>query len=75
MTEAARYLADVHAAGRVIVWDEHKQEHLDVTPTEAAQGMLCYARTLRPGSPERGEVERQALAMLPPPVQRRTRRG
>jgi hypothetical protein len=72
MTEAASYLAEVEAAGRVLVWDEDRQEHADVTPAEAAHGMLRYARRLRPGSAERGEVERQALAMLPPV--RRSRR-
>jgi hypothetical protein len=81
VTEAAKYFADVQAAGRVIVWDESKQEHIDVAPAEAAQGMLRYARRLRLGSEERGEIERQAIDLLeqagewPPWKRRRARRG
>jgi len=36
----------------------------EVPRSEAAAGLMRYARTLGPGSPACGEVERQALALL-----------
>ena len=55
------------------VWDVDAGASCEVPVNEAAQGMLRYARRLGAGSAERAEVERQALAMLPP-VQRKTAR-
>ena len=55
----------------VMVWDVDAEAPREVTRQEAGAGMLRYARRLRPGSAERGEVERQALAMLPPPARQK----
>ena len=51
-------------AGTVLVWDDDAQEHREVTRAEAAAGMVAYARTLGPGTPACGEVERAALNVL-----------
>ena len=51
-------------SGKTIVWDVDAEAPREVTEQEAAQGMLRYARRLRAGSAERGEVERQALGRL-----------
>lgn len=51
-------------SGTVWVWDVDTGVQREVAESESAAGMLRYARRLRPGSAERGEVERQALAEL-----------
>lgn len=48
----------------VQVWDVNTDEIREVPLTEAAAGMIRYARTLGPGTPACGEVERQALELL-----------
>jgi hypothetical protein len=50
----------------VAVWDVVTDQTLWVTRAEAAAGVVRYARSLGPGTPACGEVERQALAMLRP---------
>lgn len=52
------------SAETVMVYCEETDQILEVTPAEAAAGMLRYARSLGPGSAACGEVERQALEML-----------
>lgn len=46
------------------VYDTESGEITDVSPAEAAVGMIRYARTLGPGTPACGEYERKALALL-----------
>ena len=48
----------------VTVWDVDTDESREVTVQEAAAGMVRYARSLGPGTPACGEVERRALALL-----------
>ena len=48
----------------MIVWNVDTDELVEVTVAGAAAGMIRYARSLGPGSPACGEVERQALALL-----------
>lgn len=50
--------------GMTWVWDVDAEEQREVSESEAAHGMLRYAKRLTPGSAERGELERQALAEL-----------
>ena len=47
----------------VLVWDTESGELIAVPRAEAAAGMVRYARSLGPGSPACGEVERQALQL------------
>lgn len=60
----------------MIVYDVDADAPREVTEAEAAQGMLRYARRFPAGSAVRGEVERQALALMPAPTprQRKPRR-
>ena len=55
------------SAGAVQVWDVGTDAVTEVTVTEAAAGMIRYARSLGPGTPACGEVERQALELLRKP--------
>ena len=65
-TKKQSKLAKVMAAqaNTVLVYDVATDEMREVTRAEAAAGMARYARTLGPGTPACGEVERQALQML-----------
>ena len=57
--------ADSNAAhGEIAVWDVADGRVITVTRSEAAAGMIRYARTLGPGSPACGELERQALELM-----------
>jgi hypothetical protein len=58
----------------VIVYDVDADVMREVSEAEAAQGMLRYARGFPAGSAVRGEIERQALAVMPAPRQRKPRR-
>ena len=59
----------------MIVYDVDADAPREVTEAEAAQGMLRYARRFPAGSAVRGEIERQALALvLPAPRERKPRR-
>jgi hypothetical protein len=49
--------------GKVWVWDAAAEEGRVVTIAEAAEGMTRYARSLGPGTPACGEVERQTLEL------------
>ena len=48
----------------LVTVDSGTDEVLQVTAQEAAAGMIRYARSLGPGTPACGEVERQALELL-----------
>ena len=48
----------------LVTVDNGTDEVLQVTVAEAAAGMVRYARTLGPGTPACGEVERQAMQLL-----------
>ena len=48
----------------VMVWDADTKDQRAIPVTEAAHGMLRYAKSLRLGELARAEVELQALAML-----------
>ena len=48
----------------VQVWDQSTDTIIEVTASEAAAGMIRYARSLGPGTAACGEVERQALELL-----------
>jgi hypothetical protein len=50
-------------ARMVQVYDVARDQVIEVTRTEAATGMLRYARTLGTGSPACGEYERQAMEL------------
>ena len=55
------------SVGLVQVWDVGTDAVTEVTAAEAAAGMIRYARSLGPGTPACGEVERQALELLRTP--------
>ena len=57
----------------MIVYDVDADAPREVTEAEAANGMLRYARRFPAGSAVRGEIEQQAIALVPAP--RRERRG
>ena len=48
----------------LVTVDNGTDEVLQVTVTEAAAGMIRYARTLGPGTPACGVVERRAIELL-----------
>jgi hypothetical protein len=58
----------VSASQLIHVWDTGSDQVIEVTRGEAVAGMLRYARTLGPGTPACGELERQALSLLTGPV-------
>ena len=58
----------------MIVYDVDADTMREVTEAEAGAGMLRYARRFPAGSVARGEIERQALAVMPTPRQRKPRR-
>lgn len=48
----------------LMVYDEENDQVIAVSRAEAAAGMLCYARSLGPGTPACAVWEQRALEIL-----------
>ena len=65
ITDDTPATTDLEVRKTVLVWDIDTDETREVTPAEAAAGLVRYARReLGPGTAACGEAERQAMQLL-----------